>query len=293
MITGITVSIKLGSYIYAGTKDPLYLGIFGKNGGQEFALEVNNYEEFDSPNKFIQFKLGDGCCSANMLQVQGSNDPGNCNNPKSFPLNLDSIEYVYLRKLHKLNAVEDDLLQLASARVLLCDVNGNIRKFEKDIKMVFAYECGLQYWLKEVDRPGCKIKVELESVHYGGANIGNDVEYWLRINLINPYSLKIIHIGEDTFNHNSTNVPPLDRRIKNFFIPGCCGSTHTLEFRPQVREHDGWPFADDESLPANAYVEISCDEETQLKPFSIVVDVKEGSKRAKFTFRGTVTTSCT
>jgi len=299
MIKGIYVEIKVGPVGYAPSNDPMYIGIYGKNGGREFALDAENYEEFDSPNKIVKLQIGDFCCEKDgVLQVRHSDPAGGSNTPINYPLELEDIEYVYLRKYQRAlevdkNAVlHDDLLELAYAKVLLCDTNGDVRLFEKNQKMFFAYESGLQHWLEEGQKPGCLVNIQLDSVHYGGQNIGRyRIEYNLLANVDNLIGQEIYEIGQHRFRNGTTEYPST---IKSFFFPGCCGSEIPIKLHAFVVDKDIGSHPDGDT---DEEFEVTCLKEKQTTPFSIDVEVTDHraiffKRTAIFTFKGVISTHC-
>jgi len=295
MITGISVEIKVGPVAYAPSKDPIYLGIYGKNGGREYALDVDNYDELDSPNKILKLKLGNGCCpQEGELQVRHSITSGGSNNPNIYPLEVEDVEYVYLRKYQRAQENSsnqnhhDDLLELSNVKVKLCDSHGGIRKFEKDIKMFFGYECGVQHWLVEGPRPGCLIFVQLDSVHYGGRNVGNKWKYRLDAGIGNIANQEVYSRGKHTFRLGQTQYP--GARLK-MFRQGCCGESFQIKLRAAATEFD-WPGQDDDGHE-DEEVQITCTEEKKSTAFKITFPVAGVGRRiAQLTFEGRIFTQC-
>ncbi len=286
-ISGISVKIQVGSISWAESDDRLYLGVFGKKGGREFSLDVTNYNEFDTVNKLVKFKIGDGCCSdVNELLVNFSN--GQCNTPITDQIDLNSIEFVYLRKEAKETESQDNCLQLKTADVKICDTSGNIRRFKKETLMYFGHECGLQHFLIEGPRPGCNITVLLHLVGYSGDNIGNDIEYKFEANFNNTGFQTVYSISEHNFSNGHFEFPVAS---KSFFIPGCCGKEFDLLLRGYVKEHDVWFLSDDIGDETEDY-KVTCKKENNIVPFTFDVNVYEGNDKAVFTFMGFIIATC-
>lgn len=299
MITGISVKIKVGPASWSPSKDPLYLGIYGKDGGREFALEVDNYEEFDAPDKVVKLRIGNGCCPDDSeLQVWHSDPYGGSNTPLIYPLDLEDIEYVYLRKLQRMRehqtgnpddaVLYDDLLELAEVDVLICDSNGSIRRFQKNHKIFFGDESGVQHWLEETNKiPGCRIIVQLDSVHYGGDNIGKKIEYNFQSFLNGGQQQYVVNAGKHKFKKGETET---HYKSIQYFQAGCCNTANKIKLFAFVKEHD--PIIDDvgdETLELT----VKCSERPQETPFSFVVNVYAMfNKVANFTFKGKITTIC-
>lgn len=291
MIRGIKVELKIAPGNLSKTFETLYLGVYGKHGGREFALDVAGINELSTPDQVVFLKLGQGCCSNDSdLEVSG----GPCNTPINYPLELGDIEYVYLRKMQTTRRIKsktettyrDDSLRLSYAKVLLCDAHGNNRKFAQDHAMSFSFNCGEQHWLEEKPREGCRIVVELESIRYGGQFIGNNVSYDL--------DLTIAGIGSRTI---ADQIKPFRRRTTRFigrqraiFIPGCCGTEYRLDLKAAIEERD--PGQNDHG-DEEADLVVTCSNERTEYPFEIKVDVPAQYGRVgEFTFKGKVITTC-
>jgi len=300
MIKGIYVEIKVGSVGYAESKDPIYLGIYGKNGGREFALDVDNYQEFNSPNKVVKLQIGDYCCNnPGVMQVRHSDPAGGSNTPLNYPLSLNDIGYVYLRKYQRANEnhatnqdLNDDLLELAYAKVLICDTGGDIRRFDKEIRMFFGYECGIQHWLEEGQKPGCLINIQFDSIHYGGQNIDRfGIEYSLIANIGSLINQEIHEGDPRRFKNGTTKYPS---KTKSFFLPGCCGSSIPIKLHAFVKDNDAFEVNNGNT---DEEYQIKCLKERQSIPFSIDVEVQDKRfaffpRTAKFTFKGSISALC-
>jgi hypothetical protein len=299
MITGISLTIKVGPAGWSDSKDTLYLGIFGKDGGREFALDVDNYEEFDSPNKIVKLRIGNGCCPDDSeLQVRHSDQYGGSNTPLIYPLDLEDIEYVYLRKIQRMREtptgnpddqfLHDDLLELASVDVLLCDSNGSFRRFQKNHKIFFGSECGVQHWLEETNKiPGCRIIVQIDTVHYGGDNIGKKIKYNLKSFLNGGQQQYVVNEGKHKFKKGETET---HYKSVQYFQKGCCNNSNKIKLVAFVKEYD--PFNNDTG-DETLELTVNCTEEQQVTPFTIVVNVHAMfNKVANFTFKGKITTIC-
>lgn len=294
-IKGIDLEVTVGSIPNAGTKDPLYIGIYGKNGGREFAFNIPPGNILNA-NQVVRFRFGEGCCISDKDIIVLKE----CNSPKLETINLDDIEYVYIRKISRLNAgsndsgnnwTDDDLLQLHKAVVSICDTTGNIRRFKKTTRMFFAYECGLQHWLTETQRPGCMIRIDFTTVHYGGDDIGNDISYNLT-SIFNGIT-QTQSIPEHHLNHGHTE--PIYNRTILYFIPGCCNFIGQLKLNAEVTEHDvvgpWWAqVRQDDIGHEDEEYNIECGKDAVN--FSIVVKVIERRNTAVFTFNGTITSYC-
>lgn len=175
------------------TIDPIYLGVYGKKCGREFSLTyLTKLPEF-APHQSVMGNLGTLChfqANMNPHQIPNSTAGGHLD-PAVDKIDLDSVSFVYLKKLVRPNVSADDLLRLSLADVYLCD-GVKIRYFTKGTPMIFAHECGLKYWLEESeicdpnDDPNngngekkCRVKVTLKSIEYlsSGAKVGDKIRY--------------------------------------------------------------------------------------------------------------------
>ena len=287
-IKGIDVQVIVGSGALLGSRDPLYIGVYGKKGGREFAFNLPP-NTLNSPGQVARFRFGAGCCTspADILI-----DP--CGQLKLDDIDLDSVDYVYVRKLSRLmtggnagstNIADDDKLELDKAVVTLCDSTGNMRRFRKTAPMFFAYECGLQHWLPETARPGCIITINFTSVDYTGHDIGNDIAY--KLTAVLNGSTQIQDVPE---HHFGPGWEPIYNRTIQYFFPGCCNFSGKLKLRADVTEVD-WRI--DDKGHEDEEFDIVCGQPPIN--FEINVDVEENNhanKTAHFKFHGTISSQC-
>lgn len=290
-IKGIDIELTVGSIADAGTKDPLYIGIYGKNGGREYAF---NFPPQTTGNTgSIRFRFGDGCCKRDNDIIISKE----CCNLKLDSLQLKNVEYVYIRKHSRQTegpntsgnlTTDDDLLLLKTAVVTLCDDTGDMRRFKKTTDMYYAYECGLTHWLPETSKPGCLVTVTYSSVSYTGHDIGNDISY--KFTSILMGETKTIDIGEHRFNNNSNEY--LGQSI-SYFKTGCCNNSGEIRLIADVIEHD---IIIDDKGHEDIVRKIECKEnEIISQNFDIRVYVNENNndnKKAWFIIRGSIRTEC-
>lgn len=140
-IDDIAVHLVTGNAGNAGTDDVVYLGYFGTGGGREFPLIVPNFDDY-AQGAAIDYHLGTDNLSISgspnkKVQVSG---PGSANDPARVPVELDTVQYVYLRKggdgrVHTQTVAgasadqgDDDDWLLAAVEVVLSDGTG-LRQF--------------------------------------------------------------------------------------------------------------------------------------------------------------------
>ena len=86
-----------------GTDDHIYIGLVGRGGGREFALATEEEDfEVQPPGKPEVFLLGSFWDNPAASVPQAKNTlrsaPGGDNDPARFEVDLDLVDYVYLRK---------------------------------------------------------------------------------------------------------------------------------------------------------------------------------------------------
>ncbi len=167
-VSGVNIDITVGSGSWADSKDPIYLGVYGKNGGREFPLQVNGDSPINTIGATINLVLGTSCCNkegVNYLQIDNSQNLSH-NDPLLNPIELEDIEYVYLRKYGGQYASSDDFGELSEVSVLFCDNLGNVIRYRKEGRIHFAKEAGLQHWLVETDPPRCRVLITLDEISH-------------------------------------------------------------------------------------------------------------------------------
>ncbi len=151
-ILGMVVNLVTFNSEDAGTDDEIYIGMWGNAGGREFPLSSKDHDDFER--------------GADDLYVLGADPgfgfrrseraaPGEANDPALVPIDLDSIQYVYVRKQAYGQNDDDDAWRLKRVIVLLYDANTlplpRSRLFFLDVEkgMWFGNEHGHQAWLTE------------------------------------------------------------------------------------------------------------------------------------------------
>jgi hypothetical protein len=108
-----------------GTDDNLYIGVVGTGGGREFPLASPD-EDFESGTQtFILGTVWEGFQPP--VSVPFGSKPGENNDPALVPLDMDSVNFVYLRKTGTLKGGDtyesgdkgDDAYRLQEASVAL------------------------------------------------------------------------------------------------------------------------------------------------------------------------------
>jgi hypothetical protein len=149
----------------AGTDDEIYLGLWGTGGGREFPLSSSNHDDFErgaSDLYMIGVDPGFG------FRQSDRSKPGEANDPALVPIELGSIQYVYLRKQAYGTEGDDNAWRLSRVIVLLYDAatfplpRNRIFFLDAPKGMWFGNEHGHQAWLSEsrVSEPGVRALVD-------------------------------------------------------------------------------------------------------------------------------------
>ncbi|MGO9355077.1 MAG: hypothetical protein ACLP3C_31170 [Mycobacterium sp.] len=158
-ITGILVQLQTFNGANAGTDDEVYLGMWGKAGGREFPLRSSTYTKNFERGVETLYQLGVNVIGEAAVYPDHSG-PGEQNDPAGIPIDLSSIEYVYLRKQAYGTGGDDDAWALLRANVVIYDTQTYPINPPNDYRSFFisapnglwlANEFGHQVWLTEDD----------------------------------------------------------------------------------------------------------------------------------------------
>jgi len=154
------VRIKTGTGDDADTDDRMFLGIFGKAGGREFAInsDENDFQSGDN----VSFTYGNPLSMTSIdpvlvnpiEAVDSGRNTGEFNDPELLPLSLDLIEYVYVRKAGARLQTDDNRFELEEAEAKFWDFTGGVKtvrtfRFSPPSPLFLGNESGLQVWLVE------------------------------------------------------------------------------------------------------------------------------------------------
>jgi hypothetical protein len=158
-ILGMLVNLKTFDSEDAGTDDEIYIGMWGTAGGREFPLSSRNHEDFDRGADDFYILGVDPGFGFSLIRSDRS-APGEDNDPALVPIDINSIQYVYVRKQAYGQQQDDNAWRLESAIVLLYDdetvpLTGS-RLFSLFARkgLWFGNEHGHQAWLSESRFPG-------------------------------------------------------------------------------------------------------------------------------------------
>lgn len=118
-LTGMQVILNTSSSNEAGTDSHIYIGVIGKGGGREFAL-ASPKEDFVTGDQ-EQFALGfiyEPVINGD-TKFPKLSQPGKNNDPAFYPLDMDRVDYVYLRKQGNETEEDDDAYRLKDVKVVL------------------------------------------------------------------------------------------------------------------------------------------------------------------------------
>jgi len=291
-LDGIKIKLKTNSQWWASSSDRLYLGIHSTQDGREFRLNLGL--QFTATDTEFEFGLGRTCCDTNLPTVNWSTNGGQ-NDPLYSPIELSTVQHVYLRKEDSLvdpsPSSDDDALLLDSVEVLLCDVDGNLRKFSKKGPILFSDETGLQHWLANGKPPRCEITMSYDKIEHfevDGRDVGNK---WTFEFAGYAFGNKI----DDGMKRSRVTLKPGDTlrldRFDRSFVNRCCGSEIPIIIWGYAREHD-WPGADDVGQTSTSFM-IQCSKEPQVHDGFIDVNVSgRGKNKSRIRMHYRISAKC-
>ena len=158
-ILGMIVDLQTFDSEDAGTDDEIYIGLWGTGGGREFPLSSKDHEDFER-NAEDFYVIGVDPGFGFPLIRSDRSAPGEENDPALVPIDLNSIQYVYIRKQAYGQGGDDDAWRLESVIVLLYDqdtlplTQSRLFVLFAQKGMWFGNEHGHQAWLSESRFPG-------------------------------------------------------------------------------------------------------------------------------------------
>jgi hypothetical protein len=119
-LTGMAVTLTTDGDADSGTDDNLYIGIIGSGGGREFPLDSQK-DDFNrgETEKFALGVIWEGGFIDGSTKFPLQSDPGKDNDPALIPVDVDRVNFVYLRKQGDNTADGDDGYQLRELNVVL------------------------------------------------------------------------------------------------------------------------------------------------------------------------------
>jgi hypothetical protein len=138
LLKGLVAFLTTANRNNAGTDDKIYIGLIGRGGGREFPLD-SPWEDFEvQPQGTAElFLLGsfwdDPGQNQPLVKFPFRSNPGGTNDPARFEIDLDQVDYVYLRKQGIRSSEADDAYALKQVVVYLYGpVTGQRRTFRAD-----------------------------------------------------------------------------------------------------------------------------------------------------------------
>ncbi|UCE74632.1 MAG: hypothetical protein JSV56_02735 [Methanomassiliicoccales archaeon] len=147
-LKGILVRLKTKKESGAGTDDHIYIGIVGSGGGGEFPLDVIGFKNFQEGSK-VKYWFGDVWEGIALKEAKNPFQANRWNNPSYRHIDLDKVDYVYLRKHSHKGGIDDDAWKMESVQVTLYGPKPKKRTYYLRGDLWLANEYGLQVWLEE------------------------------------------------------------------------------------------------------------------------------------------------
>ena len=173
-IQGIAVRLKTSDREWAGTDYILYIGIVGRGGGREFPLKVPEIDDFvagtDVTYQFGTVWEAAAVAGAKRPFSSGGRSEGRWNDPTLDRIELDLVDYVYLRIQSEVQTLLRQLQRdtgghwqvtaagltpllddyaMAELVVTLHGPEPNKRIFRTTQEVGLGWQYGLQVWLRE------------------------------------------------------------------------------------------------------------------------------------------------
>lgn len=147
-LDGIFVSLETGTQWWSGTDDHLYLGIGGTVGGREFALNVDDFDDFEAGST-VTYSIG------SEARRFGGREPETASDElESTMICQPNVTHVYLRKQGDRTYEGDDAWELSNVFVYLLAAPAPTRVFVSTGPAVLGNEYGLKVWLGETGHGG-------------------------------------------------------------------------------------------------------------------------------------------
>lgn len=171
-ILGIFVNLNTFNGEDSETDDEIYLGVWGTGGGREFPLSSSNHDDFER-GAVDDYILGVDPGFGFSTHRPTRSGPGEDNDPALVPIELSTIQYVYLRKQAYGTQEDDNAWRLDSVHVLFYEQEtvplNQSRLFTLHPRkgLWMGNGNGHQVWLTEsrgrdapglIDRLGAKVK---------------------------------------------------------------------------------------------------------------------------------------
>jgi len=147
-LKGILVRLKTKRERDAGTDDAIYVGIMGKGGGSEFPLDVRDFDDWEEGSD-VKYWFGDVWEGSALSGAKRPWGATRWNHPGIRYIDLDKVDYVYLRKQSTKGGRGDDAWKMDEVEVTLYGPSPQKRTFWKTGDIWLGNEYGLWVYLKE------------------------------------------------------------------------------------------------------------------------------------------------
>ena len=161
-ILGMQVNLVTSQDSDSETDDEIYIGLWGTDGGREFPLSSSDIDDFEK-GTFVTYVLGeDPVPTPPTIVCSDRAKPGEANDPAGLQIDLDSVQYVYIRKQAYGTKDDDNAYKLRSVVVFLYatpGTGGRIFTLQPPRELWLANEHGHQAWLKDSGRVPSGVQV--------------------------------------------------------------------------------------------------------------------------------------
>lgn len=133
-----------------GTDDHVYVGIIGRHGGSEFPLDVRDFDDFEAGTS-VKYWFGDVWEGTALTDAKRPYEADGENHPYRRNIDLEGVDYVYIRKHSTRGSDKDDSWRLeAAALQLYADTSPVKRSFVKPEPIWLGNEYGHTVYLWEI-----------------------------------------------------------------------------------------------------------------------------------------------
>lgn len=153
-ITGISVwNLETESGRHTGTDDHVYLGVYGTGGGREFALDVDDYNDWE-PGSVDDYEFGS--------PTTGGREPITAADQLNrIDISLEDVTHVYLRKQGDRTTAGDDFWEVLECHVLMSSGSDASRLFSLPGTARLGNEYGHKVWLSDASDEGEDVHAQM------------------------------------------------------------------------------------------------------------------------------------
>ncbi len=147
-VQGMLVTVKTSSFRGAGTDEYVYVGLVGRGGGSEFPLDVQGFDDLEEGTR-VKYWFGDVWEGHLLSGAKRPFEAQTWNDPAWRHIDLDKIDYVYLRKQSTKPRTEDDAWRMDEVEVRIYGPRPRRRVFRKTGDIWLGNEYGQIVYLHE------------------------------------------------------------------------------------------------------------------------------------------------